>query len=299
MISRHWPGAPVNFFGGEPTERKDLPALIREMSILGQMSILSSNSVTVLQNPQYISTLANFGLNNWTISFDGMDREQCVDSSTWKRASIGLEVLKLARDRGISDLVANITVTKRNIDHLPKIIHKLTRWGIWSILCVLQVGRDNYEYSSGDVDELPSKKQIDSVFSRLIKMTCSGRYLIQTSKEWFEFILENGVQNQSWKCNDKASLTIDSDGSLKHCVDVAIPGSYVFDLETSQGRKAYLDKIKAPECSGCLWNSAFDSIYRSRTLLGEDESRRLYRHELTEREISKLLPSAAKWFRSR
>ena len=300
IINTYWPGAPINLFGGEPTERTDLPALIRVLVELKQPVILSSNSIKAYSDPKYIEELALIGLRNWTVSFDGMTRQQCVDHGSWNRALIGMEVLQMARRYGITDLVANITVSKHNIEYLPGIVRTLTGNGIWSILCMLQVGHNGYEYSQGDPKDLPSEAQIQDIFPRLAKMVRSKKYLIQTSAEWFEFLMEHGVEQQTWKCNDKASLTIDADGSLKHCVDVPLPKRLtIFDLEQDAGLNLYNQLIKNPKCEGCLWDSAYDSINRSRNILGEKEAQRLYRHELTNEEIEALIPNARQYFKRR
>lgn len=297
ILHTYWPGAPVNLFGGEPTERKDLPVLIKAMAENDQMAILSSNSIKAHALPGYIKMLAGVGLKNWTVSFDGLSRSHCVDEGSWKRALIGMEVLQLAREAGITDLVANITITRHNIEFLPQMLTSLTSNGIWSIFCMLQLGHPGYEYSKGRKEDLPTRDQMFEVFSSLGKMIRSKRYLVQTSAEWFDFLLEFGVEDQTWTCDDKASLTIDSDGSLKHCVDVPLKKRLtIFDLDTEQGRELYSELIQKPKCKGCLWDSAYDSINRCRNVLGEDEARRFYRHELTKEEISKLIPEAQKFF---
>lgn len=165
---------------------------------------------------------------------------------------------------------------------------------------MLQLGHNGYEYSCGKRSMLPSQEQMEKVFPTLAAMAWSKKYLLQTSGDWFKYLLEHGVEEQNWKCNTKASLTIDSDGTLKHCVDVPLEVPLtIFDLERVAGQIHYERLIKEPKCEGCLWDSAYDSIRRGQLTLGEDEARRWYRHELTEKEVANLVPEARWWFKKR
>lgn len=301
FIANTWPGAPIIFFGGEPTIREDLPSIIKCCKDNNVKHAVISNSMRVLKDPEYASKLIDAGLSNWSTSFDGALLELVTDVSVLRKSVNGIDALKMFRDKyGIRDLVTCITVTKKNIMAMPSIIQDLTREGIWSICtplqCPLPIMR--YDYSSGNMEDLPSQDQVENIAQSLSFMAKSGRFLMHNEPEWFE-TWPKYFRNQTWKCRDKGNLTIDSDGSLRLCVDIALPFTMsVFDLQMAYNVKRYADVLrKEPPCNGCFWDPAFESLQRAtREGLTQEEGRKSFRHEMTNEQIGQLLPEAQKWF---
>jgi len=300
-ISEWWPGAPIIFFGGEPTMRDDLPDAIRRCSSLGVKHAVISNSKRVLEDEVYTENLISSGLSNWSTSYDGDSLEIAADKFSLMKSSLGFDALKMFRDKyGIRDLVSCITVTKRNIDDLPRIIEKLTKEGIWSICTPLQTPDPlwRYRYSSGSRKDLPSQEQIEHVSSILILMARSGNYLMHNAPEWFE-VWPSAFRDQTWKCNKKSGLTVDADGRLLKCVDICLYNSiHVNDLNLESVVDDYYNNLNMKHtCCGCLWDPAYETVLRSNTM-SVDEGRKTFRHELTEQQISNLIPEAQKWMRN-
>jgi len=299
MISEMWPGAPVIFFGGEPTMREDLPELIARCVERDIKHAVISNSIRILKDKKYRERLIAAGLSNWSCSLDGLDGEGMIDASTAVKSSQGFDALKMMRDDyGIRDLVTCITVTKKNIGFLPEIVHALTMEGIWSICTPLQIGDDRYHYSCGNPEDLPTQRQIESISPILKDMAECGRYLMHNDPDWFD-VWKDGFRSQDWRCHDKSLLTVDADGQLRFCVDIELPKSiHVLDLEEPEMREAYLKVLEeVPHCGGCLWDPAYEAIKRALDpKVGEEAGRKSYRHELSETDIKMLLPEARKWF---
>lgn len=223
-ISEWWPGAPIIFFGGEPTVRDDLPEAIGRCNEKGVKHAVISNSVRILEDPPYVERLMRNGLSNWSISYDGDVKDLTSDIFTYEKSAMGLLALQMFRDKyGIRDLVSCMTVTKRNIEDIPRLVEKLTKEGIWSICTPLQTPDPiwQYQYSSGSRKDLPTQEQIESVSSILVLMARSGNYLMHNAPEWFE-VWPSSFLSQNWKCDKKSGLTVDADGSLLRCVDIVL-----------------------------------------------------------------------------
>lgn len=302
LVATNWPGAPIIFFGGEPTVRDDLPMAIKKCSELGVKHAIISNSVRVLRDEEFVRRLMESGLSNWSTSYDGDTEKLSPDKSALLKSNNGLKALRMFRDKyGIRDLVTCITVTKDNIDFLPDIITKLTKGGIWSICTPLQCPPPlfRYDYSTGETHNLPSQVQVETMAPTLSAMVKSGRFLMHNESGWFE-LWPKWFRNQSWKCHDKSNLTVDADGSLRLCVDVPLPVSiHVLDLVIPSNAEKYAEVIsRKPPCCGCFWDPAYESIKRAtREGATQEEGRKSFRHEMTEAQISQLLPEAQQWFK--
>lgn len=296
-----WPGAPMVVYGGEPTMRKDLPNLLLHAMHLGVKLPVISNSRRVLREPGYAKKLVAHGLSNWSVSFDGFLKSHTDIGHSYVKSMAGLKSLLVFRDAfGLRDLVACVTVTKRNIEILPHILRILTSHGIHSIFTPLHVGGPGYEYAQGDRRLLPSQGQLDRISEEMYEMVASQRYLCSNDASWFKVWPEHFLL-QDWKCRDKGLVTIDADGSLKYCVDIPFRPEdrmHVSELWHERGRKRFLEIIqKEPPCNGCLWNPAYESIKRIRDPeIGEDEGRERARHTVSEDRLDILYSGAGRFF---
>jgi MoaA/NifB/PqqE/SkfB family radical SAM enzyme len=303
IIADNWPGAPIVFFGGEPTVRDDLPDVIAKAVEKKVKPIVISNSVRVLKDEDYTKRLVDSGLDNWSISYDGPNK-LLPDNSVRVKSTSGLNAIRMFRDKyGFRDLVACITVSRQNIDALPKIVEFLTKEGVWSICTPLQIGGVGYDYSCGYPRDLPTQEQVDESANVLMSMSASGNYLMHNRPVWFES-WPNYFIEQTWKCHDKSILTLDADGYLRQCVDRKLRDPvHIFSLENDLGVEKYLAAIKKGPlggCLGCFWDPAFESILRGLDpKMSDDDGRLSYRHELSEEQIAALLPAARKYFQEK
>lgn len=300
LMADNWPGAPMIIYGGEPTLRDDLPDIIRHMVKRDVKHAVISNSIRLTKDMEYLDRLVKSGLSNWSVSYDGGTEDLVVGKHAAKKSMYGLNALRYFRDVfNIRDLVACITVTKKNIEDLPSIVMNLSMEGIWAICTPLQFGGIGYEYSRGDAIDLPSQEQLDTFSPILEEMAQSGKFLMHNGPEWFrEWPI--GFRTQTWKCHDKSVLTIDADGCLRYCVDIPLPVPIrAWQLQEPVFLEQYknLLKMKTP-CLGCFWDPCFEGTHRALSEdYGIEKGRETFRHEMTEERISKLLPEAQKWFR--
>jgi len=302
LFSRNWPGAPMVVYGGEPTERDDLPELLRAGRLYRVKLPVISNSIRVVEDSGYARLLVESGLENWSVSLDGLAyMNSALDMSGRKKSLYGLMALRLFRDiYGLRDLVACVTVNRKNIRYLPDILRALTSEGIHSIFTPLHIGGPGYEYAQGNVEDLPLQEDLDEISPLMYEMVKSGRFLCSNDAAWFN-VWPKHFRKQDWMCNDKGLLTIDADGSLKYCVDIPFREEdrmNVFELNTETGQKKFLDIIqKGPPCKGCLWNPAYECIKRARDPhIGIESGRERSRHYVAEERLELLHGGAGRYF---
>ena len=298
QVASYWPTAPVILFGGEPTVRDDLPDVLKYGIDLGLKLAVISNSDRVLNDIEFRDRLVASGLDNWSVSYDG---SWAGDSDTRTKSKLGLRALRMFRkEYGFKDLVACITVSRSNINELPAIVNFLSTEGVWSICTPIQRGGRDYDYSCGGSWNMPSAHQIAVTSAELSKMASSGNYLMHNDPSWFDLWPGYFLQ-QNWRCSTKSILTVDADGSLRRCVDQPLSKPIsIFDLSLQAGNEyPALVAEGAPErCGGCFWDPAYESIMRAQNPeLSLEEGRRFYRHELSDEQLSRLIPDAGKWFR--
>ena len=301
MFGELWPGAPMVVYGGEPTARPDLPDILSKGRECGVKLPVISNSHRVWRDVKYAAELVGAGLDNWSVSFDSLVRDQCVDDHSHRKSIAGFSSLIMFRDAfGLRDLVACVTVTRRNIEALPSILSTFTELGVHSIFTPLHIGGPAYQYARGNPTDLPTQAQVDRISEVMYNLVSSGRYLCSNDAGWFK-VWPAHFLRQDWKCHDKGLVTIDADGSLKYCVDIPFRDEdrmYVWELQTEAGRQKFLDIIqKEPPCHGCLWNPAYESIKRVRDPeIGVGEGRHRARHYVDSDRLSLLHGGAGRYF---
>lgn len=301
LMADNWPGAPMIIYGGEPTLRDDLPDIIQHMNDRRVKHAVISNSIRIAKDEAFFHRMVEAGVSNWSISYDGESQDMVVGKHAGQKSLYGIAALKFMRDScNIRDLVACIAVTKKNIEMLPAMVARLTGEGIWSICTPLQLGGPNYDYAQGSREDLPTQLQLDTYSPVLENMAKSEKFLMHNGPEWFRE-WPTGFRTQEWRCHDKSVLTIDADGSLRYCVDIALPVPIrAWQLRDENFLHQYQEllKLRTP-CLGCFWDPCFEGTHRATSEdYGIEKGRETFRHELSEERIAKLLPEAQKWFRS-
>ncbi len=105
------PAPAVQFSGGEPTMRDDLPELIRRAKELGMSQVqVATNGIRLAQEPDYAAQLREAGLSTVYLHFDGVTRETNAKLASDRRAVENCERIGLG-------VVLVPTVIKGRNDH--------------------------------------------------------------------------------------------------------------------------------------------------------------------------------------
>ncbi|MBI2890231.1 MAG: radical SAM protein [Nitrospirae bacterium] len=116
----------VVLIGGEPTMRKDLPALIRTVIERGYIPRLSTNGLR-LGDPAYVNTLWEAGLRWVVVQFDGFDRdaEQRFRGAAFLEAK--LRAIRTLSERGFKIQLTIMMAKGVNTPQIGEILRFLGR----------------------------------------------------------------------------------------------------------------------------------------------------------------------------
>jgi 7,8-dihydro-6-hydroxymethylpterin dimethyltransferase len=90
------PAPAVQFSGGEPTMREDLPEIIRKAKAMGFPQVqIATNGVRIAKEPEYAQELKNTGLNTVYLHFDGVSHETNPRLAINKKAIENMKRVKL------------------------------------------------------------------------------------------------------------------------------------------------------------------------------------------------------------
>jgi pyrroloquinoline quinone biosynthesis protein E len=109
----------LGFSGGEPLQRDDLAALVREGHGLGFYSNLITSGVGL--NEERIRDLKSAGLDHIQVSFQDSTKEINDFLSSTRTFELKLKVARLVKAYGYP-MVLNVVLHRLNIDHIDKII---------------------------------------------------------------------------------------------------------------------------------------------------------------------------------
>ncbi|MDB5396822.1 MAG: pqqE [Rhodospirillales bacterium] len=166
----------VHFSGGEPTARKDLPAIVRAAAESG----LYSNLITsgVLLDERSLATLVEAGLDHAQLSFQDVEPANADRIGGFKGGHRRkLEVARLIKAAGLP-LTLNFVVHRQNLERLPQMIALGLDFGAQRI----EIAHVQY-YGWGLVNRdalLPSRVQLDAATEEVetARLRLKGRLVI-------------------------------------------------------------------------------------------------------------------------
>ncbi|MDI6798594.1 MAG: radical SAM protein [Candidatus Aenigmarchaeota archaeon] len=120
----------VQFSGGEPTIREDLPELVRVAKEAGYEHVeVNTNGVVIAKKgPSYIRELRRAGTSTLYLQFDGLKREIYEETRGLDLLPVKQKVIEHAREAGLDSIVLVVTLVGGvNDDDLGNIIRYGTR----------------------------------------------------------------------------------------------------------------------------------------------------------------------------
>lgn len=111
--NRPLPAPALQFSGGEPTLREDLPELIQMAEKLGFLNIeVNTNGVKLAQSPDYCRTLKDAGMDTVYLQFDGLTPEVYKFTRGRDLVDIKMKAIENCRLVGIKSIVLAVTLIK-------------------------------------------------------------------------------------------------------------------------------------------------------------------------------------------
>ncbi len=108
----------IQFAGGEPTVRKDLPEIIRIAKELGFPHVeVASNGIRLAKDPSYAATLVEAGISTVYLQFDGVTPEPYVVARGRDLLPIKMKAIENCRKGNLNSIVLVPTVVRGVNDH--------------------------------------------------------------------------------------------------------------------------------------------------------------------------------------
>ena len=223
QMKKHNPDMFHIFYGGEPTLREDLPDIINYCNQNKILYTIISNNTPEVQPMinrlfEEVDYIQGFTSSVDSVSLNNNDKQ--IDDKIKKSIS-GFQRLKELKMLGkVNDVVAEITVTKNNINDLQHIIEKLSQAEIYSSITFIDISKTPYYDFSNIIltDDLiiPSPKVIQIITSLyknnnfLIHMRDLLKQILNILPSNYDCYLEKGIHN----------ITIDADGTMRLCLRI-------------------------------------------------------------------------------
>lgn len=126
-LRRNEPMAPtaIQFSGGEPTIRKDLPELAQKAKALGFDHVeVNTNGIKISQSADYIRQLMEAGVDTFYLQFDGLDDEVYRKTRGIQLLDVKMKAIENARKAGLDSMVLVPTLVRGVNDHqIGDLIH--------------------------------------------------------------------------------------------------------------------------------------------------------------------------------
>lgn len=111
--NRPWPTPALQFSGGEPTLREDLPEFIQTAKKLGFLHVeVNTNGITLSQSREYCSILKEAGVDTIYLQFDGLTPEVYTLTRGRDLVDIKMKAIKNCRSVGMKSIVLVVTLIK-------------------------------------------------------------------------------------------------------------------------------------------------------------------------------------------
>lgn len=112
------PAAALQFSGGEPTVRKDLPELIKLSKDLGFRHVeVNTNGLRLAQSVDYCRTLAEAGVSTIYLQFDGLTSDVYKFTRGLDLLETKFKAIENCREAGLKSMVLVVTLVKGVNDH--------------------------------------------------------------------------------------------------------------------------------------------------------------------------------------
>ncbi len=113
----------IQFAGGEPTVRKDLPEIIKKAKELGfSHTQVATNGIRLAKKEGYAKELKDAGLNTVYLQFDGVTEEPYIQARAKNLLPIKLEAIENCRKAGLGLVLVPTLVKGINDDQVGDIL---------------------------------------------------------------------------------------------------------------------------------------------------------------------------------
>ena len=238
----------VDFLGGEPTIREDLPELIQYAKGLGFEQISITTNGRMLSDRDYCRHLIDSGLNSAVFSLHGHNAE-LHDYLTNVKGAFGQLVQGFKNFRKLKPkgwICTNTVMLKQNLKHLPSIAALSAELGANSMEFIFPHPRGR---AYTDFERLvPRLDDLIGIVPRIIE-TARAKGVKRCHMRYLPI-----CHVQDYRTNLSEYVTKDS------LMEQHI-GPEFEDLDVEKGRSE-VGRVKGPQCPGCHFFNECEGIFR-------------------------------------
>ena len=245
----------VNFTGGEPLLRPDLPTLVKHARKRGLFPILLTNGLLLRKRS---SELQHSGLGMIIVSVDSVrpDTYQSIRGVTFAPVLDGIEAILAWPEKDRPVITATTVVTSKNIDHLEEVVSWFNDRGIGVKLTPY------HHHGRWEDDHLSPRdsEKYHAAISGLKRLKESGGGVINSQAYLDNFPGFNCGRNipADFRCySGYTTLYIDPALNVRSCWSAGLPvagnlrKSRLKDLLNSSKMRSMRQKIRNLKCDKC------------------------------------------------
>ncbi len=258
----------IRLTGGEPLLRKNISALIKQLSDIEQIEDISLTTNGVLLSKELAYQLKDSGLQRITISLDALDDKtfKLINDVTYSVDQV-LEAVETAQIAGFSPIKINMVVKKGVNDHsiLPMIEHFRGSGKILRFVEYMDVGNTNHWRME---DVFSAQQIIKTINNKFPIEPIDANYKGEVAKRWCfkDKMGEVGIISSVTQpfCQGCTRIRLSAEGKLYTCL-FATQGRDLRHLIREGAEDKYIADVL-----GSIWkkrNDRYSEIRTSETVL--------------------------------
>ncbi len=195
----------VQFSGGEPTIRDDLPEIVQEAKKLGfTLAQIATNGVRLSRDLEFCKELRQKGLNTVYLQFDGVNEKPYFPARGFNALPIKLQALENFRKSGLTSVVLVPTLVKGiNDDQVNDII----QFGIKNMDVIRGINFQPVSFSGRiDKEELEKMRITIPDFAKIVEEQTNGEIL---AEDFYSAPCVNSFSNfiEAWRNKPQVKFT--------------------------------------------------------------------------------------------
>jgi MoaA/NifB/PqqE/SkfB family radical SAM enzyme len=253
----------ISLGGGEPFLREDLKEIIKLFLKKGFLVRLLTNGT--LFREKDLGELIQLGLNNISVSLDTLSPEKqsyiCNQEGIWDKIIDSMVLISNLFPRRGSFLLVNTTVSRLNIEELPRLAQFASKLGYYISFIPLESFAERDSRSSSDTDfsefqiTLQDNELVDKIYGQLIEMKAKKNNIFNSTRflEDSRDFLKTSQMN--WQCDaGRLYFSLDPKGDFSICHRFHSDRGLDYNLEVllkSQMFRSKQHKL-TKDCPGCM-----------------------------------------------
>lgn len=224
LLKNHNPRMFHIFYGGEPF-LKELPDLISIVKFCHKNDIEYTfiSNCTERAEERIFKLIEEVGsLKGITASIDLLEEKHSSDTDVFLKSQRGLSVLEKLKQKGkVQDIVAEITVTDKNVLYLYDTVNQLSSREITSDITFVDISKTPYYDFSNVKNPMVLVNRSTELSEQFQKLYDNNNLLIHMKENLLVDIWHILPSNMDCKINKNLhNITIDADGSIRLCLRI-------------------------------------------------------------------------------